>query len=149
MPPFKKFVRLKGDLFNEKTFIQAKQNILKNKEYLEIEPTKKNLDEIVKELKEVRTKRVLRIWKRIKNKRQKNKEKEQELLKKIKEDNQVKRKIYIKKFRYRAYILINKLLLLNLRNYIYYHIYLYELSQILYPPDNQLQIMLLQQLKLQ
>ncbi|BCD61143.1 MULTISPECIES: toprim domain-containing protein [unclassified Nitratiruptor] len=66
LPNEKKGIRLKGELFSQKHFHLAKQAILQNNRKIKL-PTapRRSIDEILKELKAVRAKRLERIQKRV------------------------------------------------------------------------------------
>ena len=76
---FPRAIRLKGELFSDKSFIQAKENLLKNSKYISVKQTqRKDPQELLQELEELQAKRKARVLKRIKNKRL---QQEQELIK--------------------------------------------------------------------
>ena len=79
LPNFNRAIRLKGELFSDKSFKQAKESLLKDNKYIEVKATRKDPQELLKELEEIRARRVARVLKRIEKKRL---QAEQELIRK-------------------------------------------------------------------
>ena len=80
LPNFPRAIRLKGELFSDKSFKDAREQLLKNSKYISVKQTqRKDPAEILQELEELQAKRKARVLKRIKNKRL---QQEQELIKK-------------------------------------------------------------------
>lgn len=79
LPNFPRAIRLKGELFSDKSFKDAREQLLKDNKYISVKQTqRKDPAEILQEVEELQAKRKARVLKRIKNKRL---QAEQELIK--------------------------------------------------------------------